>query len=132
MKLQDNVYGEIHDVILRQYNSKTGVLKGNGVTDGTRKAEALKKEDAFELEHINDKLGIEKASEASNIDLERYKLVVQSYQQKMEKAERILNQRSNSGLAYEVSQLRKRLVRLEEDIDMEINGNNSSNGVEKL
>jgi len=71
MKMQDNVYGEIHDVILMQYNSQRGILKGNGVKSGTVKANALKKEDVFELKPINEKLGINQASEASDIDLEQ-------------------------------------------------------------
>ncbi len=51
MKLQDNVYGEIDSVILRQYNSKVGFLKGNDITLGTIKGQDLKEEDVFELEH---------------------------------------------------------------------------------
>lgn len=47
MSLQDNVYGEIYSVILRQYNSEHGIIKGNGISKNTVTGQALKNKDVL-------------------------------------------------------------------------------------
>jgi len=132
MSLQDNVYDEIYSVILRQYNSEHGIIKGNGISKNTVTGQALKNKDVLELEHIDKKLNIDHPSEASNIDLEMYKTVVQYYHNKLKHSIETLNEH-NKGIAYEVVKLQERLSRLEDKINAEIySPNQDSTGHQDL
>lgn len=125
---KSHFYNQIRVVVNREYNGERGVLKGNGVK-GTVTARDLKQEGVFELDPVNKTLDINEASEASNVNLKKYKEAINSYKDDMKKAENIIRDNGRDGLSYEVFQLRESLDQLEDDVVEEMMGDNSSTGV---
>lgn len=127
-EIKSFLYGQMRTAE-RQFSKK---VHGNGYTKNTRTGRALVKEDVYILESPEDKLEIDDPKEVDSLDIDLLITALQSYQQNLDKAERIIRGSGSQGIAYEVKQIKKRVRSAVEEAERAGSGEITNNGVERL